>query len=146
MSRAVTHRSGLLYALYNLMNPMPFGFFVATLIYDIVYNQTQEILWAKMASWTMAIGLVIAIIPRFINLFYVWFRPIVSRQKTDRIGFWLYALAIVIEIINAFVHSRDAFGIAPTNVILSAIVVVLIGLHYLISANHSNGHLAGDLS
>ena len=43
-------RKGLLYALYSLLNPIPFGFFVGALIFDILYKNTAEMLWAQAAS------------------------------------------------------------------------------------------------
>lgn len=124
-------RKGPLYALYSLLNPIPFGFFVAALIFDIVYKNTAEMLWAQAASWLITLGLIIAIIPRFINLFYVWFRPIQHIRKIEITGFFLYGFGIVSGIFNAFVHSRDAYAIVPANVILSIITVLLISLYYL---------------
>ncbi|SPL69495.1 hypothetical protein KPC_0673 [Acinetobacter stercoris] len=44
-------RSGVLYAIYMLLNPIPFGFFIAGLIFDIFYNNSAQIFWAKAASW-----------------------------------------------------------------------------------------------
>ena len=131
-------RKGLLYALYSLLNPIPFGFFVGALIFDILYKNTAEILWAQAASNLVVLGLIIAIIPRLINLFYVWFRPIKSRRTIEITGFFLYGFGIVSAIFNAFVHSRDAYAIVPANVTLSVITVILISLHYLLQSKNSN--------
>ncbi|WP_130802838.1 DUF2231 domain-containing protein [Acinetobacter ihumii] len=137
-------RSGILYAIYMLLNPIPFGFFVAGLIFDVIYNQTAEILWNKSASWVITIGLVIAIIPRLLNLFYVWFRPVANQRKADIWGFWLYGFAIIAAIFNAFVHSRDAYAIAPANLMLSILTVLLISLHYLYQSTAMHNQLVGD--
>ena len=137
-------RSGVLYAIYMLLNPIPFGFFIAGLIFDIFYNNSAQIFWAKSASWVITLGLILSIIPRLINLFYVWFRPVTAQRRVDISGFWLYGFAIIAATFNAFIHSRDAFAIAPANVILSIITVVLIGLHYIYQASNMNNKQVGE--
>jgi len=136
--KIVRSRNGVLYTLYSLLNPIPFGFFVGALIFDITYKNTGEILWANAASWLVVLGLVSAIIPRLINLFYVWFSPIQNIRKVEITGFFLYGFAIVSGIFNAFIHSRDAYGIVPANVILSFITVLLICLYYIYESTAGN--------
>jgi len=111
---------------FDLLNPIPFGFFVGALIFDVVYTQSTNVMWFKSAAWLIAIGLVFAILPRFINLAQVWFgraRPAPFRVKA---AFWLHLLAIVAAIVNAFVHSRDAYAIVPEGVLLSVLTVLLM--------------------
>jgi len=43
-------------------------------------------------------------------------------------GFWLNLLAIAAAIVNAFVHSRDAYGVMPEGLWLSCLTVVLLVL------------------
>ena len=71
-SLAVPRRSVVANAIYGLLNPIPFGFFVAALIFDIIYARTGVMLWDKGAAWLIAIGLLFAIVPRLINLVQVW--------------------------------------------------------------------------
>lgn len=113
-------------ALYELLNPVPLGFFVAAWIFDILYMKTYQIMWTDAASWLIAIGLVIAIIPRLINLVQVWFTQRQFATAAVKTHFWLYLLAIIVAIVNAFVHSRDAYAVVPLGVILSTVVVVLL--------------------
>ena len=113
-------------ALYALFNPIPIGFFVAAWIFDILYIQSFQPLWADAASWLIVFGLVLAIIPRLINLVQVWITQRQWATPAIKISFWLWLLAIVLAIINAFFHSRDAYAVVPLGVILSTIVVVLL--------------------
>ncbi|MGP3593894.1 DUF2231 domain-containing protein [Vagococcus sp. WN89Y] len=113
-------------AIYELLNPVPLGFFVAAWIFDILYLKSYQIMWTEAASWLIAIGLVIAIIPRLINLVQVWFTQRRLATPAVKIHFWLYLVAIIVAIVNAFVHSRDAYAVVPLGVILSTIVVVLL--------------------
>jgi len=113
-------------AIYELLNPVPLGFFVAAWIFDILYIKSYQIMWTDAASWLIAIGLVIAIIPRLINLVQVWFTQRRLAPPAVKTHFWLYLIAIIVEIVNAFVHSRDAYAVVPLGVILSTIAVVLL--------------------
>jgi len=103
---ASPHRSVIANAIYGVLNPIPFGFFVAALVFDIVYLRTAVIQWNKGAAWLIAIGLLFAVIPRLVNLAQVWITSRHSALRADRIDFWLNLVAIVAATINAFVHSR----------------------------------------
>ena len=130
--RPAPRRSVVANAIYGLFNPIPFGFFVAALIFDVIYAKSGEILWMKGAAWLIAIGLLFAIIPRLVNLVQVW---ITSRRTTvaaERLDFWLNLIAIVVAVINAFVHSRDAYAVMPAGVWLSALTVLLLAVAHIV--------------
>lgn len=118
--------SAIAVALYELFNPVPLGFFVAAWIFDIIYLKSFVVMWTHTASWLIAIGLVIAIIPRLINLVQVWVGHAYPQGSAIKVHFWLNLLAILLAILNAFVHSRDAWAVVPMGVILSTLVVVLL--------------------
>lgn len=134
-------RSRFAMAIYYVLDSMPFGFFVAGLIFDIVYNRTAEVLWSKSASWVIVIGLFVAIIPRLMNLYFVWFNKSAGINRTAMIGFWFYGIGILTAILNSFVHSRDAYAIAPNNVTLSIITVAFISIAYFAKAFENNHKL-----
>jgi len=127
-SVAVPHRSATANAVYGLLNPIPFGFFVAALIFDVVYARSGELLWVKGAAWLIAIGLLFALLPRLINLVQVWVTSRRTASVADKLDFWLYLLAVVVAIFNAFVHSRDAYAVMPAGVWLSACTVALLSI------------------
>ena len=114
-------------AVYAALEPLPFGFFAAALIFDAIYVRTANVMWTKGAAWLIAFGLLIAVIPRLVNLFEVWSRP-GRADRADRLAFWLNAAAIVVAILNAFVHSRDAYAVVPAGLWLSIATVVLIAV------------------
>lgn len=131
-------RSAFANAVYAVLNPIPFGFFVGALVFDIIYAKTGTILWAKGAAWLISIGLVIAIIPRLVNLTQVWITSRRISTGADHVDFWLNFVAIVAAILNAFVHSRDAYAIMPAGVWLSALTVLLIAIgHVLIAVRYT---------
>lgn len=133
-SRANPRRSVVAHAIYGVLNPIPFGFFVAALVFDVIYACTAVVLWGKAAAWLIAIGLVFAIVPRLINLAQVWITSRRIATVTDRLAFLLNLVAIVAAIFNAFVHSRDVYAMVPAGVWLSVCTVGLLAVAHLITA------------
>jgi uncharacterized membrane protein len=118
-------RSRVASVVFDVLDPIPYGFFVGGLVFDAVYAKTAEILWLKGAAWLISIGLVVAVVPRLINLAQVWFPGSSGRAPHAMASFWLSLLAIAAAILNAFVHSRDAFAVMPEGLWLSVLTVVL---------------------
>lgn len=121
-------RSRAASVVFDVLDPIPFGFFVAALIFDAVYADSAEMLWVQGAAWLIAIGLLFAIVPRLINLARVWVFERGHRMGSEVAGFWLYLVAIVAAIVNAFVHSRDAYGVMPAGLWLSCLTVASLVL------------------
>lgn len=121
-------RSVIANSLYSLLNPIPFGFFVAALVFDMTYFRSGTMLWNKGAAWLIMIGLLFAVVPRLINLTQVWITSRRFSTPADRLDFWLNVLAIIAAIFNALVHSRDAFGVMPAGLWLSVCTVTLLAI------------------
>ena len=124
--------------LFDLLNPIPFGLFVGALIFDVAYANSADVMWVKSAAWLISMGLVSAVIPRFINLSRVWF---VARRSAarDKVAFFVYLLGIVAAVVNAFVHSRDAYAAVPEGVWLSILTVALLVVgRVLVTLQHRN--------
>lgn len=124
-------------AIFNLLDPIPFGFFVGVLIFDIIYAKTGNVLWLKSAAWLVSIGLVFAIIPQLINLWNVWFRKNRVRTSGQTINFWLNVVGIITALVNAFVHSRDAYAAIPDAVWLALATVLAMGIGRIIVAGEN---------
>jgi len=121
-------------AVFNLLDPIPFGFFVGALIFDFLYANTATILWVKSAAWLVSIGLVFAIVPQLINLYRVWFDRRRVRARGEAANFWLNVVAIVAALVNAFVHSRDAYAVIPDALWLSVVTVAALGIGRMLLA------------
>jgi uncharacterized membrane protein len=120
-------------AVFNLLNPIPFGLFVAVMIFDIVYANTAEVLWVKSAAWLVSLGLIFAIVPRLINLGFVWFGK--NRAPlAAKLDFWLNLVAVVTALVNAFVHSRDAYAAIPDAIWLSVVTVISMAIGRIVLA------------
>lgn len=136
---APPHRPAIADAVFELLDPIPYGCFAAALVFDIAYARTAEILWTKAAAWLIVLGLVVAIVPRLINLWWTWGPS--RRRAADgmRIAFWLNLLAVLAAIANAFVHSRDAYAVVPAGQWLSVLTVLLIAAARVLLAMRRGG-------
>jgi len=145
-SLVAPRRSVVANAIYGLLNPMPFGFFVAALVFDVIYAGSADVLWGKGAAWLIVFGLLLAVIPRLINLAQVWVTSRSAATRSDKLDFWLNLLAIAAAIVNAFVHSRDAYAMVPASVWLSAFTVALLSIgHLVVAVQHStSGNLVHE--
>ena len=124
---------------FDLLNPIPFGFFVAALIFDAVYADSAIVMWFKAAAWLISIGLIFAVVPRLINLARVWFPGALPSTAHDKGAFFLYLSGIAAGIVNAFVHTRDAYAIIPEGLWLSILTVVfLIAGNVLLTLQHAH--------
>jgi uncharacterized membrane protein len=132
--RPEPRRSIVAESIYGLLNPIPFGCFVAALIFDIIYSETAVMLWDKGAAWLIVFGLLFAVVPRLVNLTQVWVTSRRTATRTDKLDFWLNLLAIVVAIVNAFVHSRDAYAVVPTGLWLSVCTVILLSIGNIVVA------------
>jgi uncharacterized membrane protein len=133
-------RSIVAESIYGVLNPIPFGCFVAALIFDYIYSKTAVMLWDKSAAWLIFFGLLFAVVPRFVNLAQVWITSRRTATRSDRLDFWLNLFAIALAILNAFVHSRDAYAVVPTGMWLSACTVILLGIgHIVIAIERASG-------
>jgi uncharacterized membrane protein len=127
-------RSVVAESIYGLLNPIPFGCFVAALIFDIIYCKTAVMLWDKGAAWLIVFGLLFAVVPRLVNLAQVWVTSRRTATNTDKLDFWLNLFAIVVAIVNALVHSRDAYAVVPTGLMLSVCTVILLSVGNILVA------------
>jgi uncharacterized membrane protein len=113
--------------LHVVLGVVPVACFVGTLITDLVYWQTANMQWANFSAWLLAIGLLVAVLVVIAGVIDVLFR----RGIRDTRGGWVhvlgYAVVIVLEIFNSFIHSRDAYtSVVPTGLILSLLTVLLL--------------------
>ena len=99
--------------------------FVGAFITDIVYWQTVAVIWETFSDWLITVGLILAGFA--IIVFVIDF----VRGKHVRTLAWPhaigYVIAVLLSLINAFVHSRDAYtSVVPTGLTLSALVVLIL--------------------
>jgi uncharacterized membrane protein len=113
----------------DLFHPMlvslAIAYFVGAFVTDLVYWQSVAVMWETFSDWLLTAGLIIA------GLAIVAFVIDVVRGMRIRALTWPYTvgyvLAVLLSLVNAFVHSRDGYtAVVPTGLALSALVVVIL--------------------
>jgi uncharacterized membrane protein len=113
--------------LHALLVPIPMTCFLGTLVTDIAYAETANMQWANFSAWLLTAGLIVAlfaVIAGFIDF-------LGDRRIRDLRAVWIHAIgnavALILAIVNAFVHSRDAYtSVVPTGLILSILTVLIL--------------------
>lgn len=49
--------NSLAMVIYNLLNPVPYGFFIAGLIFDIIYLYSTNVMWGKAPAGLLPLAL-----------------------------------------------------------------------------------------
>jgi uncharacterized membrane protein len=117
---------------------------ISALVTDTFYTQTLLFQWSNFSIWLITGGLVLAGLAALalcVDLMLGRAGPI------DRPRFGMVACAALLSLLNAFVHSRDAYtAIVPQGLALSGVValilLVILGLGCRIAP--PGGHSDGD--
>jgi uncharacterized membrane protein len=110
-----------------MLVPVPIVCFVGTLITDIVYWRTALMFWADLSAWLLLVGLIVSLFAALAGLIdFCGDRRIRALPSA-----WIHGLgnatALILSILNACIHTRDAYtSVVPTGLILSALVVVIL--------------------
>ena len=118
------------------------AYFAGALVTDIACWQMPDVLWERFSIWLIVAGLVMA------GLATIAYAIDLAGGRKIRRPAWLratgYALAIVLSLINAFVHSRDGYtAVVPTGLMLSTLVVIVLVLTALVARTLTNRHRFG---
>ena len=101
------------------------AYFAGALVTDLVYWQIPDVLWERFSIWLILAGLImagLAVIAYVIDI--AGGRQIDTPAWPRVVG---YALAVLLSLMNAFVHSRDGYtAVVPTGLMLSGLVVVIL--------------------
>jgi len=112
---------------YATLVQFPAVCFVGTLLTDLAYWSTTNYLWETFSIWLLTIGCIVAAFAGIAGLI-TWF----THRHVRALPFaGLHVItsmaALVLSIVNAFVHSRDGYtAVVPQGLTLSIIVVVLM--------------------
>jgi uncharacterized membrane protein len=123
--------------LHRMLVSFSAAYFAGALVTDLVYWQMPDVVWERFSIWLITAGLIVAglaIIAYAIDL--------AASRQIDRpawprvVG---YALAVVLSLLNALVHSRDGYtAVVPTGLMLSGLVVVVLLLTAWVAHSSSN--------
>ncbi|MER9565143.1 DUF2231 domain-containing protein [Mesorhizobium sp. M0571] len=112
-------------AILPLLVAFSIACFAGALVTDIIYWQTVAVTWETFSIWLITAGLILA---GFAVIAFVIDFVRGKRGRTLALPYAVgYALAVLLSLINAFVHSRDGYtAVVPTGLTLSALTIIIL--------------------
>src|SRR3954451_25096242 len=113
--------------LYPMLVPFPIACFAGTLVTDLVYWRTAEMMWADFSAWLVTAGVILGFIAAIAGLIDF----LGSRFTGEEAPTWTQVignvLALLLAVLNMLVHTHDAWtSVVPWGLVLSALVVVIL--------------------
>ena len=109
--------------------PFPIVCFTLTLLTDIAYWRTSNLMWQYFSEWLLLAGLVFGALAALAGAVDFLFRPAIRAPGAA----WPHAvggaIVLVLAIVNSFVHAADGWtGVMPYGLILSAVTVLVMAV------------------
>ncbi len=115
--------------IHAVLVPFPFACFVLTLLSDLAYWETASMQWANMSVWLLTVGLIVALFAVIAGLIDFLGERRMWRLRAVYIHACGNAVALLLALANAFIHSRDAYtSVVPTGLTLSALTVLIMAV------------------
>ena len=113
--------------IHPMLVPIPIACFIGTLLADITYAVSAEMMWADLSTWLLVVGLVGGVLAGIAGLTDFLSNRLIRAQPPA----WPHAIGstavLVLSFFNLLVHTRDAWtSVVPTGLILSIIVVMIL--------------------
>ncbi len=113
--------------MHAILVPYPIACFTLTLLTDIAYWQTSNLMWQQFSEWLLFAGLVFGALAALAGAVDLLFRREVRAQGPA----WPHAIGgvivLILALVNSFVHADDGWtGVVPYGLILSAVTVLLL--------------------
>jgi uncharacterized membrane protein len=97
---------------------------IATFASDFLYWRTLLFQWNNVSEWLLAAGLILAALGAIAFVVDMVLRRVARVAWLRFVGL---AVATLLGLLNAFVHSRDGYtAVVPEGIILSATVTVIL--------------------
>ena len=112
-----------------MLVPFPITCFVGALLTDLAYLASANVQWSNFSIWLITAGLVMGGFAALTGMIDYWGDRRVRAARPATPHMILNIAVFVIELFNAFVHSRDGWtSVVPTGLTLSIVSVVLLGV------------------
>jgi uncharacterized membrane protein len=129
--------------IHKLLVSFSAAYFTGALVTDLAYWQTLNVLWERFSIWLIVAGLVLAGLAAIAYAIDLLAGRQIDRPALPRVVG--YAVAALLSLVNAFVHSRDAYtAVVPTGLMLSGIVLVVLVLTAVVGKFLGNRSRVGD--
>jgi uncharacterized membrane protein len=113
--------------IHPMLVPFPIACFVGTLLTDLAYWRSGDMMWADFSAWLVTVGVIMGFLAAIAGLIDFLGNRLVRAQSPA----WPHAIGNIVVLIlatcNMLVHSRDGWtSVVPTGLILSALVALIL--------------------
>jgi uncharacterized membrane protein len=113
--------------IHSMLVQFPVVCFTLTLLTDLAYWSTENLMWHNFSSWLLLAGLIFGGLAALAGLIDFLFRPSVRAQRPA----WPHAIGslivLVLALANSLVHAGDGWrAIVPWGLTLSVVTVIVM--------------------
>lgn len=113
--------------IHPMLVPFPIVCFVGTLVTDIAYWRTAQMMWADFSAWLLTVGMIMGVLAAIAGLIDFLGNRLIRTQRPAWPHMIGNIVVLLLALLNALVHTRDAWtSVVPTGLILSAVVVLIL--------------------
>jgi uncharacterized membrane protein len=113
--------------IHPLLVPFPIVCFVGTLLTDLTYWWTADMMWADFSAWLLTVGVIMGWLAALAGLVDFLGDRLIREQAPAWPHFIGNAVALVLATLNLLLHTRDAWtSVVPWGLALSALVVLIL--------------------
>lgn len=113
--------------IHPMLVSVPIVCFVGTLLTDLMYYATAEMMWANFSAWLVVVGVIVGVLAAIAGLIDFLGNRLIRAQPPAWPHLIGNLLVLVLALFNALIHTRDGWtSVVPTGLILSIIVVLIL--------------------
>jgi uncharacterized membrane protein len=113
--------------IHPMLVPFPIACFVGTLLTDLAYWKTAEMMWADFSAWLLFAGLIMGVLAAIAGLIDFLSDRLIRALAPAWFHMAGNVVVLVLAFFNALVHSRDAWtSVVPAGLTLSALTVLVL--------------------
>jgi uncharacterized membrane protein len=113
--------------IHPMLVPFPIVCFVGTLLTDLAYWRTADMMWANFSAWLLTVGVIMGWLAALAGLIDFLGDRLIRELAPARLHALGNVVALALATLNMLVHTRDAWtSVVPWGLVLSAAVVLIL--------------------
>lgn len=127
MDNQIERPKGWGYPLHPAFTSFPTACFTGALLTDLAYWGTANMQWANFSAWLLAFGLLMAGLSVLAGVVDALTGYRIHGKRPAFVHVLGFVLAILMALLNSFIHARDAWvSVVPEGLLLSVATVILM--------------------